>query len=53
MIYYALVFLVLAFFAALFGFGAIAVAFAGVAKLLFVVFLVLFLISLIGHVRRV
>ena len=52
MIYYALLFLAFAFFAALLGFGVIAVAFAGLAKLLFVVFLVLFLISLVMHLMR-
>ena len=52
MIYFALVFLALAFFAALLGFGAVAVAFAGLAKLLFVIFLILFLASLVAHLFR-
>jgi uncharacterized membrane protein YtjA (UPF0391 family) len=52
MLYYALVFLLVSIVAALFGFGGIAVAFAGVAKILFFVFLVLFLVSLITHVSR-
>ena len=43
MLYYALVFLVIAIVAALLGFGGVAVAFAGVAKILFVLFLILFL----------
>jgi uncharacterized membrane protein YtjA (UPF0391 family) len=49
MLYWALVFFVVALVAALFGFGGIAIAAAGVAKILFFVFLVLFAISLISH----
>jgi uncharacterized membrane protein YtjA (UPF0391 family) len=52
MLYYALVFLVIALLAAAFGFGGIAIAFASVAKILFFVFIVLFLVSLITHVAR-
>ncbi|MBC7835526.1 MAG: DUF1328 domain-containing protein [Phycisphaerales bacterium] len=53
MLYWAMVFLVIALVAALFGFGGIYVAAAGIAKILFFVFLVLFVISLIaGAVRR-
>jgi len=52
MLYYALVFLVIALIAALLGFGGIAIAFAGIAKLLFVVFLVLFLVSFVIHLGR-
>jgi uncharacterized membrane protein YtjA (UPF0391 family) len=52
MLYYALVFFVIALVAALLGFGGIAVAFAGIAKLLFVVFIVLFLVSLVMHLGR-
>src|SRR5215831_15335770 len=52
MLYYALVFLVIAIVAALLGFGGAAVAFAGIAKILFVLFLVLFLVSLVMHVGR-
>jgi uncharacterized membrane protein YtjA (UPF0391 family) len=39
---------VIAIVAAVFGFGGIALAAAGIARILFFVFLVLFLISLIG-----
>jgi uncharacterized membrane protein YtjA (UPF0391 family) len=54
MLYYALVFFIIALFAGVLGFGGIAVAAAGIAKILFFVFLVLFVVSLIGHtVRRV
>lgn len=52
MLYYALVFLVIALMAAALGFGGIAVAFAGVAKLLFVIFLILFLVSFVMHLGR-
>jgi len=34
------------------GFTGIAIASAGIAKILFIVFLVLFLVSLIGHFGR-
>jgi uncharacterized membrane protein YtjA (UPF0391 family) len=50
MLGWALGFLVIALVAALFGFGGIAVAAAGIAKFLFFVFLVLFVASLILHV---
>jgi uncharacterized membrane protein YtjA (UPF0391 family) len=53
MLNWALMFLVVALIAAVFGFGGIAVAAAGIAKILFYLFLVLFLVSLIaGLVRR-
>jgi uncharacterized membrane protein YtjA (UPF0391 family) len=52
MLYYALVFLVIALVAAALGFGFVAFAAAGVAKILFIVFLVLFVVSLIMHVSR-
>lgn len=45
MLHYSIVFLVIALIAALFGFGLIASAAAGIAKVLFFVFLVLFLAS--------
>jgi uncharacterized membrane protein YtjA (UPF0391 family) len=47
MLGWAVVFLIIALVAAVFGFGGIAVAAAGIAKLLFFIFLVLFIISLI------
>ncbi|HUI43103.1 MAG TPA: DUF1328 family protein [Terriglobia bacterium] len=52
MLYYALVFLIVAIIAGLLGFGAIAFAAAGIAKLLFYLFLILFLVSLIVHAGR-
>ena len=52
MLYYALVFLVVALSAGALGFGFVAFAAAGIAKVLFLVFLVLFVISLITHFSR-
>ena len=53
MLSYALVFLVIALIAAALGFGGLAGAATGIAKILFFVFLVLFLISaMFGGVRR-
>jgi uncharacterized membrane protein YtjA (UPF0391 family) len=54
MLYYAAVFLIIAILAAVFGFGLIAGAAAGVAKVLFFFFLIAFLVSLVmGSARRV
>lgn len=47
MLYWAAVFFVIALAAAVFGFGGIAASAAGIAKILFFVFLVLALVSLI------
>jgi uncharacterized membrane protein YtjA (UPF0391 family) len=54
MLSWALTFLIIALIAAVFGFGGIYVAAAGIAKILFFVFIVLFVISLIsgGMARR-
>lgn len=53
MLKYALTFFVLALIAAIFGFGGLAASFAFVAKILFLAFVVLFVISLItGLVAR-
>jgi uncharacterized membrane protein YtjA (UPF0391 family) len=49
MLYWALVFFVVALIAGVLGFTGIAIAAAGIAKLLFVVFLVLFVVSLVAH----
>jgi uncharacterized membrane protein YtjA (UPF0391 family) len=49
MIYWALVFLLVAIIAAVFGFTGVALAAAGIAKLLFFVFLVLFVITFATH----
>ena len=47
MLYYALVFLIIALVAGVLGFTGVYVAAAGIAKILFFVFLVLFLVSLL------
>jgi uncharacterized membrane protein YtjA (UPF0391 family) len=53
MLYWALMFLVIALVAAVFGFGGIASTAAGMAQILFVIALVLFVISLFaGFMRR-
>lgn len=52
MLYWTLAFLVIALLAALLGFSGIAVAAAGVAKILFYLFLVLFLVGLVMHLAR-
>jgi uncharacterized membrane protein YtjA (UPF0391 family) len=52
MLYWALVFLVVSIIAAVLGFGGIAVASAGIAKILFFIFLVLFVITLVAHLGR-
>jgi uncharacterized membrane protein YtjA (UPF0391 family) len=52
MLYYALVFLVIALVAAVLGFGGIAASAAGVSKILFFVFIALFIASAVFHVGR-
>jgi uncharacterized membrane protein YtjA (UPF0391 family) len=53
MLNWALTFLIIALVAAVFGFGVLAAEAAWIAKILFIVFLVLFLVSLLtGAVRR-
>jgi uncharacterized membrane protein YtjA (UPF0391 family) len=53
MLYWALMFLVIALIAAVFGFGGIASTATGMAQILFVIALVLFIISLFaGFIRR-
>ena len=47
MLYWAAIFLLIALIAALFGFGGIATVSAGIAQLLFFVFVTLFAITLI------
>lgn len=51
MLYWAAVFFVIALLAAVFGFTGISVAAAGIAKVLFFIFVILFIISLIFGVR--
>jgi len=52
MLYYALLFLLIALVAGFLGFGGIAFAAAGIAKLLFYIFVVLFIVSLVMHLAR-
>jgi uncharacterized membrane protein YtjA (UPF0391 family) len=52
MLYWALVMLVVAIVAGILGFGVVAFAAAGIAKLLFVVFLIGFVITLFMHFGR-
>ena len=52
MLYWAIVFFVISLIAALFGFTGIAIAFAGIAKILFFIFVVLFILTLIFGWRR-
>jgi uncharacterized membrane protein YtjA (UPF0391 family) len=45
MLRWALAFFIIALIAAIFGFGGVALAAAGIAKILFFIFLVLFLVA--------
>jgi uncharacterized membrane protein YtjA (UPF0391 family) len=53
MLHYAIVFLVIALIAAVFGFGGIAASAVGIAKILFFVFLAMAVISfVVGLLKR-
>ncbi|HMT02815.1 MAG TPA: DUF1328 domain-containing protein [Burkholderiales bacterium] len=52
MLIWVLFFLILSIIAGLFGFTNIAVASASIAKILFMIFIVAFLVSLIMHIIR-
>ena len=53
MLHYAVVFFIIALIAALFGFGGIAAGAMGIGKILFLVFIVLAVVSLLfGLVRK-
>jgi uncharacterized membrane protein YtjA (UPF0391 family) len=52
MLRWAVIFLLVAIIAGVFGFAGIMVAAAGIAKILFYLFLVLFLVSLLGGLVR-
>ncbi|MEL6617956.1 MAG: DUF1328 domain-containing protein [Pseudomonadota bacterium] len=52
MLRWALVFFLVAIVAAVFGFGGIASASAGIAQVLFFVFIVLFLIAIVANLVR-
>ena len=49
MLYYALLFLLVAIVAGILGFGVVAFAAAGIAKILFFLFVVAFVITLVLH----
>ena len=49
MLRWAIGFFIVALIAAVLGFGGIAIAAAGIAKIIFYIFLALFIISLISH----
>jgi uncharacterized membrane protein YtjA (UPF0391 family) len=51
-LYWTVVFLLIALLAGVLGFTGIEVAAAGVARILFFVFVVLFLVSLVAHATR-
>lgn len=52
MLYWALIFFIVAIVAAVFGFGGLASASAGIAQVLFFIFLVLFIAGLVMHFMR-
>ena len=52
MLYWSAVFFIIALFSAFFGFGGIADAAGGIARILFYLFLVMFVISLIFGLGR-
>ena len=52
MLHYAIVFLIIAIVAAIFGFGVAASAFAGIAKVLFWLFVIGFVVTMIMHYSR-
>jgi uncharacterized membrane protein YtjA (UPF0391 family) len=52
MLYWAAVFFIIALVAAIFGFGGIAAGAVDIAKILFFIFLILFLVSLVAHLLR-
>ena len=52
MLRYALIFFIVAIIAALFGFGGIAAGATEIAKILFFVFVVLFVVSLVAGLLR-
>jgi uncharacterized membrane protein YtjA (UPF0391 family) len=50
MLYWAIIFAVIALVAGVFGFGGVASAAAGVARILFFIFIVVFLVTLIAAI---
>ncbi len=52
MLYYALMFLLVALIAGALGFGVVAFAAAEIARIVFFVFLILFVVGLVSHMVR-
>lgn len=52
MLYWAAIFFVIAIIAAAFGFGGIAAGAGGIAKILFFIFVILFIVSLLAGLLR-
>lgn len=52
MLYWAAIFFVVAIIAAAFGFGGLAARAAGIAKILFFIFVILFIVSLLAGLLR-
>jgi len=52
MLYWAVIFFIVALIAGIFGFGGIAVASANIAQILFFVFIVCFVISVVLHFAK-
>lgn len=52
MLYYALMFLLVALIAGALGFGVVAFAAAEIARVVFFIFLVLFVVGLVSHLFR-
>jgi len=52
MLYWSVVFFIISMIAALFGFGGISAASAGIAQILFFIFVVLFAVTLLFHLAK-
>jgi uncharacterized membrane protein YtjA (UPF0391 family) len=52
MLYWALIFLLIAILSAVFGFTGISLLAGGIAKVLFFLFMILFVVSLVAHLAR-
>ncbi|MBD64892.1 MAG: DUF1328 domain-containing protein [Halobacteriovoraceae bacterium] len=52
MLYWAVIFFIVALIAGVFGFGGVAAASAGIAQILFYIFLVGFVVSIVLHFAR-
>ncbi|MGH9486910.1 MAG: DUF1328 family protein [Terriglobales bacterium] len=52
MLLWAAIFLIIAIIAAVFGFGLVTAVAVGIAKVLFIIFIILFVITLVAHLAR-